>query len=79
VPITTIQEEYGITFDKSTAQSILIGILPLGAILGVIVTKFMINRFRRLTGIYVFTVFNIGAIILVNITMFGTLVGGRFI
>jgi MFS family permease len=65
--------------DKFAAQSILIGVLPLGAIFGVIVTKFMINRFRRLTGIYVFTVVNIGAIILVNITTFSTLVGGRFI
>lgn len=65
--------------DKFAAQSILIGVLPLGAIFGVIVTSFMINRFRRLTGIYVFTVVNVGAIILVNITTFGTLIGGRFI
>ena len=79
VPIETIIEEYSITIGKFAAQSILIGILPLGAILGVIVTKFLITRYKRLTGIYIFTVVNVGAIVLVNITTFGTLIAGRFI
>jgi len=65
--------------DKSAAQSILIGILPIGAILGVFITKFMLLHTRRLTGIYVFAFVNVGAIILVNVTTFGTLIAGRFI
>jgi|688.fasta_scaffold1026142_1 SP family galactose:H+ symporter-like MFS transporter len=65
--------------DKFAAQSILIGILPIGAILGVFITKIMLIYTRRLTGIYVFAVINVGAIVLVNMTSFGTLVAGRFI
>lgn len=72
-------EEYGITISKSAAQSVLIGVLPIGAILGVVITKFLITRYRRLTGIYIFTIVNVGAIIMVNITVFGILVAGRFI
>lgn len=79
VPIATLMTEYSITIDKFAAQSILIGILPLGAILGVIVTKFLITRYKRLTGIYIFTVVNVGAVVLINITTFGTLVAGQFI
>lgn len=79
IPITDIMREYDITISKFAAQSILIGILPLGAILGVVVTKFLITRYRRLTGIYIFAVVNIGAMVLVNITTFGTLIAGRLI
>lgn len=79
VPITLIIKEYEITVSKFAAQSILIGILPLGAILGVVITKFLITRYRRLTGIYIFTFVNIAAMVLVNITYFGTLIAGRFI
>lgn len=79
VPISVIITEYDITISKFAAQSILIGILPIGAILGVVITKFLITRYRRLTGIYIFTFVNIGAMVLVNITTFGTLIAGRFI
>ncbi len=61
------------------AQSILIGLMPLGAIIGAFVTKFLIKRHRRLTGIYIFTLVNVGAIVLVNITTFATLIAGRLI
>jgi predicted MFS family arabinose efflux permease len=79
VPIATILQEYSITVSKFAAQSILIGILPFGAILGVVITKLLITRYRRLTGIYIFTFVNIGAMVLVNITNFGTLIAGRFV
>jgi hypothetical protein len=79
VPIATLIKEYGITMDKSAAQSILIGILPIGAILGVFITKFMLIRTHRLTGIYAFAFVNVGAIVLVNVTTFETLIAGRFI
>lgn len=79
VPISVIITEYDITISKFAAQSILIGILPIGAILGVVITKFLITRYRRLTGIYIFAFVNIGAMVLVNITTFGTLIAGRFI
>jgi SP family galactose:H+ symporter-like MFS transporter len=80
VPIKKIMEEYSITsVEALTAQSILIGILPIGSILGAIITKFLIKRFRRLVGIYIFTVVNIVAVILINITTFPTLIVGRFI
>ena len=53
--------------------------MPISAVLGVIITKYLITRYRRLTGIYIFTFVNIGAIVLVNITTFGTLLAGRAI
>lgn len=65
--------------DKFAAQSILIGILPIGAILGVLITKFMLIYTHRLIGIYVFALVNVGAIVLVNVTTFGALIAGRFI
>ena len=79
MPIDTLIREYGITLEKSAAQSILIGILPIGAILGVFITKFMLVRTRRLTGIYLFALVNVGAVALVNVTTFGALIAGRFI
>ena len=71
--------KYNITINKFIAQSILIGILPLAAIIGSIITRTFIKTFRRLTGIYLFTLVNIGAIVLVNITTFYTILIGRFI
>ena len=65
--------------DKFIAQSILIGILPFASIIGAIIMRAMIKKFRRLSGIYVFTFVNIGAIVLVNITTFYTLLIGRCI
>jgi MFS family permease len=80
VPIKKIVQEYKITsLDPSTAQSILIGILPIGSILGSILTKYLIKRYRRLTGIYIFTVVNILGVILININSFASLIVGRFI
>ncbi len=79
IPISKIILEYDIKISKSAAQSILIGILPIGAIFGVIITKFMLKTTRRLSGMYLFAIVNLGAIILVNITYFGTLLAGRFI
>ena len=79
VKIDTLVSIYSITIDKFIAQSILIGILPLAAIIGAIITRSFIKQFKRLTGIYVFTFVNIGAIVLVNVTTFYTLIIGRFI
>jgi MFS family permease len=71
--------EYNITLDPFLTLSLLIGILPLGSVFGAIATKLMIKKLRRLTGMYIFTLVNIGAIVLVNITTLETLVVGRFI
>ena len=80
MPIKKIVQEYDITsMDSFSAQSLLIGILPIGAIIGAIITNLMIKRYRRLSGMYIFTLINIGAIVMVNITTFGTLIAGRFI
>jgi MFS family permease len=65
--------------ETSLALSLLIGILPMGSVFGSIITKFLIVKYRRLAGIYIFTFFNIIAIVLVNITTFETLIAGRFI
>ena len=70
VPIAKLVKIYGITISPFSAQSILIGILPIGSLFGVVITKFLIKKFKRLSGIYIFTFVNIGAIILVNITTF---------
>ncbi|MCB0368668.1 MAG: MFS transporter [Bdellovibrionales bacterium] len=79
VAIEDLVLNYNITMDKFIAQSILIGILPLASIIGAIITRVLIKKFKRLSGIYVFTIFNVGAIVLVNITTFYTLLIGRFI
>jgi SP family galactose:H+ symporter-like MFS transporter len=79
VPINTIMVNYGITLSPSTAQSILIGILPFGSVFGACFTTILINKCRRLSGIYIFAFVNVGAIVLVNITTFMTLIAGRFI
>lgn len=79
VPIEDLVIVYNISLDKFVAQSILIGILPFAAILGAIITRVLIRRFRRLSGIYVFTIVNVAAIGLVNINLFYTLLIGRFI
>ena len=79
VAIEDLVLNYNITMDKFIAQSILIGILPFASIIGAIILRVMIKRFKRLSGIYVFTFVNIGAIVLVNITTFYTLLIGRFI
>ena len=79
MPIETLIREYRITVDRSAAQSILIGILPIGALRGVFITKFMLIHTRRLTGIYVFALVNVAAIVLVNVTTFEALIAGRFI
>jgi MFS family permease len=79
VNIDVLVSEYGIGMDKLIAQSILIGILPLAAIIGAIITRVLIRKFKRLLGIYIFTFINIGAIGLVNVNFFYTLLLGRFI
>lgn len=57
----------------------LIGILPLAAVIGAIITKVLMKRFRRLSGIYIFTLVNVIAIVLVNINLFLTLCLGRLL
>jgi len=79
VPIAILVAKFSITMTPSSAQSILIGILPLGSVFGAILTKPLIKKFKRLTGIYVFAIVNIIAIVLVNITIYGTLIAGRFL
>ena len=70
---------YNIGFNKFLAQSILIGVLPFAAIIGALIMRLMIKGFRRVTGIYIFTFVNVGAIVLVNVNTFYTLLIGRFI
>lgn len=65
--------------NEDVALTILIGILPLAAVIGAVITKVMMKRFRRLSGIYVFTFVNCGAVGLININMFVTLIVGRFL
>jgi hypothetical protein len=77
--MSTLVAVYGITMSPFAAQSILIGILPFGSVFGAILTKILIKRFKRLSGIYIFTVVNIGAVILINITTFTTAILGRFL
>ncbi len=80
VPISVLVSRYSISgIGNSAAQSILIGVLPLGCLFGDFVTHFMLHRTQRLFGIYVFTVLNVVAVILININIFGTLIAGRFI
>jgi len=79
VPIDTLIQNYNITISSFSAQSILIGIMPIGAIVGVLITVQIMKFIRRVTGIYIFTLVNIGGIVLININIFGTLVTGRFI
>jgi MFS family permease len=54
-------------------------VLPLGSLFGDFITHFMLHRTQRLFGIYVFTVLNVMAVILININSFGTLIAGRFL
>lgn len=61
------------------ARSLLIGILPAGSVLGVLISVRLIHHFRRLTGIYIFTIINIIAVVLINQLYLSTLVLGRFI
>jgi MFS family permease len=77
IPISEIAVYYNITINQDVALSILIGILPLTAILGAISANLMMKKFRRLSGIYIFTIINCVAIGLVNINMFSTLLVGR--
>ena len=73
-------EEYDIIIGESGALSILIGLVPFGCVFGCIITnKLVFPNTQRLTGIYIFTIFSLIAIGLVNITTFPTLVVGRFI
>ena len=78
VDIDVLVVEYNITFDKFIAQSILIGILPIASILGAVITRVLLKKFKRLSGIYVFTIINCAAIGIVNINNFGAICAGRF-
>lgn len=77
VPIAELSEHYGITIGNDKALSILNGVLPFAAIIGAVINKLLMKRFRRLFGIYFFAIVNCGAIGLVNINSFSTLVSGR--
>jgi MFS family permease len=79
VPISALVSRYSISMNSSAAQSILIGILPLGSLFGDFITHFMLRKTQRLFGIYVFTLLNLAAVILININSFGTLIAGRFL
>ncbi len=65
--------------DQDVALSILIGILPFGAVFGAIITKIMMKSFKRLSGIYIFTIVNIVAVGIININVFAALLVGRFL
>ena len=47
--------------------------------MGVIISVQLIKKFKRLVGIYIFTLVNVGAVVLINVTTFATLNVGRFI
>jgi MFS transporter, SP family, galactose:H+ symporter len=79
VAIETLSFEYNIALPSSGATSLLIGIMPAGAVLGVLASIQSIHRFRRVTGIYIATLVNVVAIIMVNMNNFPLLVAGRFI
>jgi len=79
VPIETLVIVYNISLDKFVAQAILIGILPLTAIIGAVITRIFLKKLKRLSGIYIFALINVGAIVLVNINMFYILIIGRAI
>ena len=79
VHLERLVEVYDITMDKFIAQSILIGILPLASIIGAIITRVLLKKFKRLSGIYIFTIVNCIAIGLVNVTFFYTLLIGRLL
>lgn len=74
-----MSEHYNITMSYDNALSILNAVLPLAAIIGAVITKVLMKRFRRLSGIYVFTIVNCGAIVLVNVNTFLTLIIGRLL
>lgn len=79
VPIAVLMTNYSITLNKFATQSILIGILPLGSLVGAVITHFMLQKTERLSGMYIYTVVNIIAVVLININNFGSLVAGRFL
>ena len=79
VPIDTMVEKYEITINDFVAHSILIGILPVGAVVGSVLTKITIAQRRRRTGIYIFTVVNVIGIVLANVGNFPLFIVGRFI
>lgn len=80
VPKEVIVSKYNITeMGPFSVQSLLIGVLPVGSVLGVVLSVNLIKKFRRLTGIYVFTLVNLVGMVLINQLYFATLVIGRFI
>lgn len=79
VPISTIVAEYNTTLSESVALAILIAVMPIGAVLGVLISVQMMKRFKRVVGLYVFAFVNCGAAVLININTFPTLNLGRFV
>ena len=53
--------------------------MPVGAVLGVLITAQLIKKTRRVTGIYIFTLVNCFAAVLININEFPSLIMGRFV
>ena len=52
IPITTLVEEYHITFSPSLAQGLLIGLMPFGGIFGAILYKYILAYLRRRTSLF---------------------------
>lgn len=79
VPTTELIQLYNIDLSSDNTLAILNAVLPLAAIIGAVITKVLIKKFRRLTGIYVFTIVNCLAVVLINVNTFLTLILGRFV
>ena len=72
--------EYNVTIDSFAALSVLIGIMPVGAVFGVLITVKMIRcNCRRVLGVYIFTGVNCLAAVFININQFPSLIVGRFV
>jgi predicted MFS family arabinose efflux permease len=79
IPIGTLAEIYGITFSHSVAQSILIGIMPVGGIFGAAINQFFIKHFNRKNSLLIICGLMLLSVGLLMITTQYTLIIGRFI
>ena len=79
VPIDILIEKYDISTSISLTEAILIGIMPIGAVFGTLINVKMLKHVRRVSSLYIFAAVNVGAIVLVNVNHYPSLVVGRFI
>lgn len=65
IPIKVLTKEYHITFSKSVAQGLLIGIMPFGGIFGAILFTPLLQHLRRRTSIFFIAIWMILSVVLV--------------